>query len=100
MTEEQVAASSKISEATVRRWVRLKRARVARAAARRRPEPTARSEPVQRGAGSRGGEGRPYGPGDRLGVPPTHGPERQPVFDEPGAAEARAHTKTKSLTAM
>jgi len=35
-----------------------------------------------------------------VGVSPADGPQRQPVFDEPSAAEARADAKKKSLTAV
>ena len=35
-----------------------------------------------------------------MGIPPAHGPQRQPVGDEPDSAEAGAHAKKKSLTAV
>ena len=35
-----------------------------------------------------------------MGVPPPDGPQREPVVDEPSAAEARADAKKKSLTAV
>ena len=35
-----------------------------------------------------------------MGVPPAHGPERQPVVDEPGLAEAGTHAKKKTLAAV
>ncbi len=35
-----------------------------------------------------------------MGVPPAHGPQRQPVVDEPGSDEAGAHAKKKTLTAV
>lgn len=35
-----------------------------------------------------------------MGVPPAHGPCREPVVDEPGVAEAGAHAKKTSLTAV
>jgi hypothetical protein len=35
-----------------------------------------------------------------VGAPPAHGARRQPVVDEPGAAQAFADAKKKSLTAV
>ena len=35
-----------------------------------------------------------------MGIPPAHWPQRQPVVDEPGPAEAGADAKKKSLTAI
>jgi transposase-like protein len=94
MTEKEVAALFKIGEATVRRWKRLKRET---GVLERKPGGGGtRRESLRGSTGSFApsrGDARSDRSGDRLGVPPAHWQERQPVVDEPSPSEAEPYAK-------
>jgi transposase len=97
MTDEQVAELSKVGEATVHRWKRLKRET---GSLERRPGGGGyppRVAPGRYDLVRKIVEENPDSTDQEVAweFPPAHRPQRQPVVDEPSSAEAGAHAKKK-----